>query len=388
VRTPPIEAAENPAVFARIRMNAANQCPLLTSDDLCSIQVELGEEMLSHACKTYPRVVHAIDGIEEISLSLSCPEAARLVLLTPDLFANGPVSLSPVPLNPAQPAAIPAQETATALPTAFFAIRETVLALVRNRTYRLWQRLFLLSVLCNRLDELTRGEIDSTAIRLLADFHTIVSSGSLRQVMDSLPNDPAAQVDVVLRLAGLMLYKSNVRPRFAECIHEFTTGIGNEPAATLESLTAHYKAAHDRYFEPFFQRHPPILENYLVNTILRCQFPYGKEGMLPGAAPRMSHEFALLIAQFTLTKGLLIGVAGFHREAFAAEHVVHTVQAAAKHFEHHPDFLSNAYTLLVERRMDGARGTAILLQNSPAGTLSDDAIPQAPRNVNLLTPDL
>jgi lysine-N-methylase len=81
--------------------------------------------------------------------------------------------------------------------------------------------------------------------------------------------------------------------------------------------------------------------------------------MLPGAVPRMSKEFALLTAQFTLMKGLLIGVAGFHREQFAATHVVHTVQAAAKHFEHHPEFLSSAHNLLVESRMDGARGMAI-----------------------------
>jgi hypothetical protein len=39
------------------------------------------------------------------------------------------------------------------------------------------------------------------------------------------------------------------------------------------------------------------------------------------------------------------------------------VQAASKHFEHHPEFLNLAYELLVESRMDGARGMAILLRN-------------------------
>jgi lysine-N-methylase len=68
---------------------------------------------------------------------------------------------------------------------------------------------------------------------------------------------------------------------------------------------------------------------------------------------------------------LLIGVAGFHREQFAATHVIHTVQAAAKHFEHHPEFLSSAYILLVESGMDGARGMAILLRNTATGRASD-----------------
>jgi len=39
------------------------------------------------------------------------------------------------------------------------------------------------------------------------------------------------------------------------------------------------------------------------------------------------------------------------------------VQSAAKHFEHHPEFLKLAHELLMERQMDGARGTAILLRN-------------------------
>jgi len=59
----------------------------------------------------------------------------------------------------------------------------------------------------------------------------------------------------------------------------------------------------------------------------------------------------------------MIGVAGFHRERFSTEHIVHTVQAASKHFDHHPEFLGRAHALLVESRMDGARGLAILLRN-------------------------
>jgi lysine-N-methylase len=155
-----------------------------------------------------------------------------------------------------------------------------------------------------------------------------------------------------------------VTKRFFDCIQAFTTGIGNGPSATLETLTAQYTLAHDHYYEPFFARHPHILENYLINTVLRCQFPFGSEGMKEGAHPSMTREFAQLTAQFALMKGLLIGVAGFHREEFSTEQVVHTVQAASKHFDHHPEFLKLAFELLVESGMDGARGMAILLRNA------------------------
>jgi len=365
-------------VFAKIRMNDSNQCPLLTEGRLCRIQAELGEGLLSHTCSIYPRIVHAAGGVEEKSLSLSCPEAARLVLLTPDLLAVGQPERLPTGAN--EPLAPDADQDS--LPPNFWPIRKTVLALVRNRIYPLWQRLFLLDVLCRRLDSIAKGELKRGVSDFLCDFENTVATGALRPAMETLPLDASAQLDVVLRLAGLLLHRSNIRPRFVECVQAFTAGIGNGPGATLENLTARYSLAHDRFYEPFFSRQPHIMENYLINTIIRCQFPFGPEGMSASAQPWLtshskSREFALLAAQFALMKGLLIGVAGFHGEAFSTSHVVHTVQAASKHFEHHPEFLIMSHKLLVDSRMDGARGFAILLRNA-----RPEIVPNSPRPVS------
>jgi lysine-N-methylase len=352
-----------PACFANIRMNSASQCPLLTADRLCRIQAELGEGLLSHSCATYPRIIHSIGGIQEIALTLSCPEAARLVLLTPDLHAREPLE------SDAQAgdslAGAPAVEGSPLLLPWFWPIRRVVLALIGNRAYPLWQRLFLLGIFCRRLDAIRSGELTRSVPAFLGDFEAAVTSGSLRTAMETLPLDCAAQLDVVLRLAGMMLHRTNMRPRFVECIQAFTAGIGNGPGATLESLADRSAYAHDRYYAPFFDRHPHILENYLVNTILRLRFPFGTAG----TQLSMARECALLTAQFALLKGLLIGVAGFQCEAFSANHVVHTVQAASKHFEHHPEFHPLTYELLVESRMDGVRGMAILLRNAEPTTL-------------------
>jgi len=328
-----------------------------------------------------PRIAHSAAGWEEKALALSCPEAARLVLLSPslvtatDLPENQTADRGQFPehldteggggfnprINPALTTEALAPE-GPGLPAHFHPIRAATLGLIRNRLYPLWQRLFLLDLLCRRLDAITRGELQRTVPGFLADFASTVSTGALRPAMETLPADRAAQLDIVLRLAGLMLHKSNIRPRFVECIRAFTTGIGNGPGSTLESLTAHYAFAHDRHYEPFIERHPHIMENFLINTAIRTQFPFGKEAMRDGAPPNMTKEFAQLAAQFTLIRGLLIGVAGHHGAAFSTAHVVHTVQSASKHFEHHPEFLKLAHALLVESGMDGARGLAILLR--------------------------
>jgi lysine-N-methylase len=195
----------------------------------------------------------------------------------------------------------------------------------------------------------------------LADFEASVASGALRPAMDQLPSSSEAQMDVVLQLAGLMLQHSNLPPRFVACINAFTTGIGNGPGASLASLAAGYESAQERWFEPFLERHPQLLENWLVNAIIRHRFPFGWQSKEADAPTTAVQEFDGLAANFALMRGMLIGVAGFHREAFSEEHVVHTVQSASKHFEHHPDFLPKARLLLIETGLADARGSALLL---------------------------
>ena len=231
----PVPEGASPAVFAKIRMNASNQCPLLTAERLCSIQVELSEGYLSHACATYPRIHQSINGIEQTALTLSCPEAARLVLMNPNLLT--PERLAAVEQPTQEPAESSEADNSPSLIPWVGPIRQAILALVGNRAYPLWQRLFLLGIFCRRLDSIAKGEPARSVPRFLTDFDDTVASGALLPAMEALPVDRSAQLDVVLRLAGMLLHRSNVRPRFVECVQAFTAGIGNSPGATLESLS-------------------------------------------------------------------------------------------------------------------------------------------------------
>mgnify|MGYP000429454046 FL=1 len=56
------------------------RCAFLNDENLCDIYQESGKEMLCRTCRNYPRHIEEFEGSREISLSLSCPEAARLIL--------------------------------------------------------------------------------------------------------------------------------------------------------------------------------------------------------------------------------------------------------------------------------------------------------------------
>lgn len=368
-------AEADPGQFAKVQFSALQQCPFLTEERLCQIQSEHGEAYLSTTCSTYPRVVHWIDNLKDMTLSFSCPEAARQILLDEHLMA---------PISPADYQSIEEDSSVEASsPLAhFWPIRAFVLDVIRNRSYPLWQRLFLLGILSRRLDAMARGELPYGVPKLLRSFAATIAAGTSRASMEALPSDPTRQLDMVLRMAALCWERSYTSPRFVECAKIFGQGLGNGPGATLESLAAHYTSAHNRYYAPFFRRHPHILENYLVNTILRRLFPFGHDkGKIP-ERPDMTKESALLVAQFALMKGLLIGVAGFYKEAFSANHVIETVQAASKHFDHHSEFLSQLHALLVEAQLNDASGLSILARNErpkPAREVIAGALRDAPQ---------
>jgi lysine-N-methylase len=56
------------------------RCAFLNKDNLCDIYREAGPGMLCKTCRDYPRHIEEFEGVREISLSLSCEEAAGLIL--------------------------------------------------------------------------------------------------------------------------------------------------------------------------------------------------------------------------------------------------------------------------------------------------------------------
>lgn len=56
------------------------RCSFLNKHNLCDLYQELGKEALCRTCATYPRHTEEFEELRELSLSLSCPVAAALIL--------------------------------------------------------------------------------------------------------------------------------------------------------------------------------------------------------------------------------------------------------------------------------------------------------------------
>ncbi len=62
------------------KQDGCKRCAFLNPDNLCDMYKHLGEESLCVTCTNYPRHIEEFENVREITLTISCPEVARIIL--------------------------------------------------------------------------------------------------------------------------------------------------------------------------------------------------------------------------------------------------------------------------------------------------------------------
>lgn len=70
------------------KQDKEKRCAFLNDRNLCDLYLEQGEAGFCNTCSSYPRHTEEFEGVREISLSVSCPEVARIIMdkMTPVSF--------------------------------------------------------------------------------------------------------------------------------------------------------------------------------------------------------------------------------------------------------------------------------------------------------------
>ena len=62
------------------KQDKEKRCAFLNENNLCDLYTACGEKSLCKTCKQYPRHIEEFEGVREITLSISCPEVARILM--------------------------------------------------------------------------------------------------------------------------------------------------------------------------------------------------------------------------------------------------------------------------------------------------------------------
>lgn len=360
---------EKPTPNAYAWLNPSDSGCAFLLDRLCSIQTKLGGAYLPKTCATYPRAFHAIGGVLETTLDLSCPEAARLALSSPsamDLVEVPPENRA----EHSQRFFLPENADADLPHPAFHEARAFVISLLRNRAYPLWQRLHILGYFCDDIDKLAAANADRELPAVMTQYEQAIDAGLFTQALNaSSPIAPASQLEIVLELIVGRISSDFTSRRFLDCYQELMYGLHWTMQSSMEDLGRSFSLAYSAYYASVEQAHPYILENYLINYVCKTLFPFGTKTLaeklnLTDTAAPASRRFHLLASYYAIIHTVAVGMAGFRKAAFNPGHLRKVVQSCIKAFEHSVTHPCRVLEILVSKGISDPASCAVLLNET------------------------
>lgn len=360
-------ASKSDDSHARIGLSGAN-CPFL-AEGLCSIQKKLGETYLSTVCAKFPRVMNVVDDVLQRSLDLSCPEAARLMLLDPNPMEFDGQEGPPRDPRPGDLSVLTTADGNSRKPYPYFReLRGFTIELLQCRAYPLWKRLVILGSFCDRIEQLAEAGRNAQIPAAVQWFRDAIHGNRLDEAIHIHPPKPAVQLGILLELIVARITVEFVSPRFLACYREFMDGIEWSAESGMDELGRRYAAVFSRHFAPFLSRHEYMLEHYLVNYVHRTLFPLGpqkrnRDHNVHHAADSVRDQFLLMLVYYAIIQTVLIGLAGFHQAGFGPSHAIRVIQSVTKVFEHNVSYPGRALKILQEKGVRNCVSMAILIRN-------------------------
>ena len=141
------------------------RCAMLNEDGWCDLQIAMGESALCKTCKTFPRHQEDFGILQEKMLSLSCPEAARLIL-----FSQKPVTYflrekeEPIEVTRKRERGI-----SSTLRKSLLAVRQTIESIYKNQEIPLHVRKIMVTYLVHdvqlRLEQKHYDKVEDVLVR-------------------------------------------------------------------------------------------------------------------------------------------------------------------------------------------------------------------------------
>lgn len=311
--------------FGRMALEPVTAACTMLENKLCSVQARLGESYLSNTCSQYPRVSREINGQFQQGLQLSCPEAARQALLAPDAFE---FEQSTLELRPAVVFTVANQHR---LPIAIVdELRIFCLNLMRIEGVPLWQRLALLGVFCENLEQMLSNGEQRLVPTLPEKFSALIAQGDFMTELDAMRPDHAAQAVVFATLlAGKSFVTSS--PAHMTVNARVAAGLGADRhgVVSVEQLISGYTHGVSRLPEAL-EAAPHLLDHYVLNEMFTNMFPF--EGDTPYT------NYLQLVSRFGVLRLMLAAQCNTDGPLPDAAALVATVQIHCRRFQHNADF--------------------------------------------------
>lgn len=335
--------------YGRVKLAEGKRCPFLDCKNYCVIHSKLGEDYLSNVCSSFPRIVNKIDGCYEMSLDVSCPEAARILLGQQDgieLVDNKETLGKHIISSEIDTSSKQFKES----PVKYFKeIREQSINIIKNRKLDLNKRLHILGDFINTLED-EFEENQNNVQKFIREYDI----NKVKDENESNDLNYILQVDFFKKLIGFLKVEKQVESELfkqhtKEIVEAFKLDEGKELSENLEL----YKKAFEDYNESCMNKYDYIFENYLVNFMLSNMFPFTE-------SEEMFDGYIMLLTRYSFIKFYLVGKY-LNSEEESKENITEFIQVFSKVIGHHKTYLVDVLRFIKGREFDNMEFAKIFL---------------------------
>lgn len=341
---------KNPKVnYGHIKLNSDNKCPFLGKDGHCIIQCNLGEEYLSNVCTTFPRIINKIDDYYEISLDVSCIEAARILLLKEEgiEFEEGVTTLGKYALT------VDIDTNSPEINDTNYKyvkeIRAVSIKIIRNRNYELSERLYMLGSFL----EAMRKELCynyNNVIQFINSYNIRSFCNEFKRNKENYLLQLSFYKEMLEKLNELKNGKSE---HFRSITNEIISGFRFNDGKSLMEKSELYLEAYNRCEENVLKKYNYIFENYLVNYMFKDLFPFSENDVIMDG-------YIMMLVRFSYIRFYIVGQYIYNGE-ISKEKVIKIIQTLSKEIEHDEIYLKSVLVYLKKYELDNNRFARILL---------------------------
>lgn len=327
--------------YAEIRMNAEGVCPFLDEQRLCRIHKLMGAAALGSICRTYPRFAKSLGRQTELSLTLSCPEVARQVLLPQEPMQ---FSLEEMP-EPEEIGRRVLPEGEENMIIALNDLRALMIGILQHRPLSIDARLMLLGLLMESADAVAGEKFSmlNTHLQELADITArfaamLPQSAAVQAEFDLFPARPELKL---MLFQGVFQRIECNQANFLQCLSEAILGLGFTSDSADPALLARYRQAHATWYRPFFDQNAHLLENWLVHQVMFKMFPL--------CGDRMLTQYQELVCTYFVIRTLLIGMAA-SAESIDVAMVLRLINALSRLSDHSSSYYMEKITATLREK--------------------------------------
>ncbi|MBR4696103.1 MAG: flagellin lysine-N-methylase [Selenomonadaceae bacterium] len=327
-----------------IKLREDRSCPFLREDLLCSLQHDYGEEYLSDICRTYPRLIRAVNQLLECSLSLTCPVAANLVLLQ-----ETPMEFEQVEFVTKEAMDVRVFQWSRGL-VKLPELQYASISLLQDRRFSIDQRLVILGFFLEHIQDTEDMEKWSDIVRFYASDDIAEQAPEMFRAIRFQPEH------YLKSMFGLMEFLYGEKSK----LHIWLDGLEDVTAVfgftedhleipvrqLLSSYEEHYPAAKNELMDHYGY----IFENYLVNEFFANMYPFRVEGNLV-------QNYGLFLLGYKLMEFILVAMRANRGASVDGETLVENISVFANFIDHTPKYLE---AVREEAWKQGAGTTAFL----------------------------